>query len=389
MEVRIFDTTLRDGEQSPGAAMRADDRLRIATALDRAGVDVIEAGFPAASPTVAASVAEIAAAVRQAGVAALARASRGDIEKAWESIRHGQRPRIHTFIATSPIHMEHKLRMTPRQVLAAVDEAVRLASSLCADVEFSAEDATRSERDFLVEVFQTALDAGATTLNAPDTVGYTQPDEYASLIEDLRGRIRGSERAVFSVHCHDDLGSAVANSLAAVRAGAGQIECTVNGIGERAGNCAMEEVLAALWIRNDIYGADVRFDMQAIPALSRMVARATHMPVQKHKAVVGANAFAHESGIHQDGVLKHRSTYEILPAEMLGRSAARLHLGRQSGRHAIRVRLEQLGYAFDKEELDAFYRAFLDVANAKREVTDADLREIASRAQAQRLVQSA
>ncbi|TAM89169.1 2-isopropylmalate synthase [bacterium] len=379
MEIRVFDTTLRDGEQSPGAAMRATDRLRIARALDRAGVDVIEAGFSAASPAVAASVAEIASQVSRAGVAALARTVESDIRAAWESIRHARAPRIHTFIATSPIHMEHKLRMTPRQVLAAVESSVRTARSLCADVEFSAEDATRSDHDFLIEIFQTALDAGATTLNVPDTVGYTQPHEYAALITLLRERVRGSERAAFSVHCHDDLGLAVANTLAAVRAGARQIECTVNGIGERAGNCALEETLAAMRVRQDVYGAEVRFDMAGIPALSRMVARATHMPVQKHKAVVGANAFAHESGIHQDGVLKHRSTYEVLPAEMLGQRAARLHLGRQSGRHAIRVRLEQLGYAFEKPELDRFYLSFLEMANTKREITDTDLRAMANR----------
>ncbi|TAM59852.1 2-isopropylmalate synthase [bacterium] len=378
MKVRVFDTTLRDGEQSPGAAMRAADRLRIARALDRAGTDVIEAGFSAASPAVAASVAEIAASVTHSTVASLARAVDGDIHAAWESLRHARAPRIHVFIATSPIHMEHKLRMTPRQVLAAVERSVRSAHTLCPDVEFSAEDATRSERDFLVEVFQTALDAGALTLNVPDTVGYTQPHEYAALISYLREHVRGSERAIFSVHCHDDLGLAVANTLAAVRAGARQIECTVNGIGERAGNCALEETLAAMRVRQDVYGAEVDFDMAAIPALSRMVARATHMPVQKHKAVVGANAFAHESGIHQDGVLKHRATYEVLPAELLGRQAARLHLGRQSGRHAIRVRLEQLGYAFEQSEMERFYQSFLELANTKREITDADLRVMAN-----------
>src|SRR5579872_4369187 len=379
MEVLIFDTTLRDGEQSPGAAMRSTDRLRIACALDRAGADVIEAGFPAASPSVAASVAEIAGNVKRAAVAALARAKESDIRTAWESIRHARRPRIHTFIATSPIHMEHKLRMTPREVLASVVESVRAARALCDDVEFSAEDATRSDREFLVEIFQAALDAGATTLNVPDTVGYTQPHEYASLISHLRERLRGSERVVFSVHCHDDLGLAVANTLSAVRAGARQVEGTINGIGERAGNCALEEVIAAMRVRNDVYDAEVRFDMQAIPALSRMVSRATRMPVQKHKAVVGANAFAHESGIHQDGVLKHRSTYEILPAEMLGRQAAQLHLGRQSGRHAIRARLERLGYTFDKPELDRLYETFLEMANTKHEITDADLHAMVRR----------
>ncbi|MDE2571967.1 MAG: 2-isopropylmalate synthase [bacterium] len=389
MEVRIFDTTLRDGEQSPGAAMRPSDRLRIGRALDRAGVDVIEAGFPAASPAVAASVAEIAAVVKRATVAALARAHDGDIAAAWDAIRRARNPRIHTFIATSPIHMEHKLRMEPRQVLAAVKNAVRGARALCHDVEFSAEDATRSDREFLVEVFQTAVDNGATTLNLPDTVGFTQPDEYRDLIAFLRRRVRGSERAVFSVHCHNDLGSAVANTLAAIRGGAGQVECTINGIGERAGNCALEEVLAALCIRRDIYDVDVRVEMQAIPALSKMVARATGMPLQKNKAVVGANAFAHESGIHQDGVLKHRATYEVVPAELLGRRAANLHLGRQSGRHAIRVRLERLGYSFEKPELDAFYRSFLEMANTKREITDADLRTIAGRIPAPQLAQMA
>ena len=373
----IFDTTLRDGEQSPGAAMTAADRLQIARELESAGVGVIEAGFPASSPAVEESIAEIARNVTACAVAALARALPSDIDCAWRSICRARRPRIHTFIATSRLHMERKLRMSPEAVIAAAAEAVRYARRYTADVEFSAEDATRSDPEFLARVLSAAIDAGAAVVNVPDTVGYMLPDEYAALLRTLLRTVRGIDRVVLSAHCHDDLGLAAANTLAAIVAGARQVEVTVNGIGERAGNCALEEVVTALRVRPEPFPTRTGFDTTRLPALSALVARATRMPVQKNKAVVGENAFAHEAGIHQDGVLKDRSTYEIIDAGLVGRAGGVLHLGRQSGRHALRSRLRCLGYAIDEAALERAYGTFLRRASAIARVDDDDLHAIA------------
>jgi 2-isopropylmalate synthase len=374
--VRIFDTTLRDGEQSPGAAMTAASRLRIAGMLADSGVDVIEAGFPAASPIVRESVSQIAKKVRGATIAALARCIQQDVDAAARALQSAQRPRIHVFLATSPVHLRHKLRMSEERALSVVSEMVAYARHRCDDVEFSAEDATRSDRAFLSRVYSAAIAAGASTINVPDTVGYATPFELGDLVSYLRGSVRGIENAAISVHTHDDLGMATANALAAVEAGASQVECTVNGIGERAGNAALEEVAVALRTRRDRYGADTRFDIGAIGKLSRAVSRATRMPVQKNKAIVGQNAFAHESGIHQDGVLKERTTYEIVDPKSVGAASA-LPLGRNSGRHAVFERARRIGLVFDDDGRRRFYEAFIDFAQRKRTVRDADLLALA------------
>jgi 2-isopropylmalate synthase len=375
--IEIFDTTLRDGEQSPGAAMTQPARLRIARMLAEAGVDTIEAGFPAASPAVARSVAQIAKRVRSTRIAALARCTSADIDAAAEALRDAAAPRIHTFLATSPIHLQHKLRISPDAALQAVDDGVRRARRRCGDVEFSAEDATRSEPAFLARVFSTAIAAGARTINVPDTVGYATPGEMSALIAYLFANVRGIEEVAVSVHTHDDLGLATANALAAIAAGATQVECTVNGIGERAGNCALEEVAVNLRTRSDLYGCEVAFDMRSIRALSDAVARATRMRVQKNKAVVGANAFAHESGIHQDGVIKERSTYEIIDPSSIG-GTTELPLGRNSGRTALFHRAARLGLEFDEAGRTQFARAFADFAERRRVVSDADLIALAN-----------
>ncbi|RMH52852.1 MAG: 2-isopropylmalate synthase [Zetaproteobacteria bacterium] len=370
----IFDTTLRDGEQSPGCSMNSAEKLQVALALEQLGVDVIEAGFPAASPDDFASVQQIAGTVRAARIAGLARALERDIRSAGEAIKPaGDRGRIHTFIATSPIHMEAKLRMTPDEVVERAVEAVRLARSLAPEVEFSAEDAGRSELDFLCRIVEAAIDAGATIINIPDTVGYMTPDEFGGRIRTLIDRVPNADKAVFSVHCHNDLGLAVANSLAAVENGARQVECTINGLGERAGNAALEEIVMILRTRRDRYDIDTGIDTTRIVPTSRLVAKITGSPVQPNKAIVGANAFAHESGIHQDGMLKHHETYEIMTPESVGWSTTRIVLGKHSGRAALAARYRELGVELDRRRIDALFARFKELADKKKEVFDEDL----------------
>ncbi len=370
----IFDTTLRDGEQSPGASMTKEEKLRIARQLERMRVDVIEAGFAAASPGDFEAVRAVAEAIKESTVCSLARANAADIERAAEAIRPAKRQRIHTFIATSPIHMEKKLRMTPDEVVAQAVEAVRLARRFTDDVEFSAEDAGRSELDFLCRIFEAVIEAGATTLNVPDTVGYTLPHEYAEKIRRLIERVPNSDKVIWSVHCHNDLGLAVANSLAAVLAGARQVECTINGLGERAGNAALEEIVMAVRTRQDAFPCDTRIDTTQIVPTSKLVSTITGFPVQPNKAIVGANAFAHESGIHHDGVLKHRETYEIMRAEDVGWTTNKIVLGKHSGRRAFRARLEELGIEIASEEqLNQAFARFKELADKKHEIFDEDL----------------
>ncbi len=375
--IRIFDTTLRDGEQSPGCSMNLNEKLALARQLAKLGVDVIEAGFPIASEGDLESVKAISREIRGPVICALARTSPADIEHALEALHPASRPRVHTFIATSDIHLEHKLRMSREQVLEEIDRAVRQARGHCDDVEFSAEDATRSDRDFLVQAFTTALEAGASTLNVPDTVGYTTPSEYYDLIRFLREHVPGSEAAVFSLHCHNDLGLAVANSLAAIRAGARQVECTVNGIGERAGNTAMEELVMALKTRRDEFaGLDTNVATTEIYPSSRLLSSITGVPVQPNKAIVGDNAFAHEAGIHQDGVLKSAITYEIMTPQSIGRASNELVLGKHSGRHAFRERLLELGYELEGDEFQDAFRRFKDLADKKKSIYNEDLEAI-------------
>lgn len=375
----IFDTTLRDGEQSPGAAMTREDKLRIARQLERLGVDVIEAGFAAASEGDFAAIRAIAETIENSTVCSLARANERDVRRAGEAIAPAARKRIHTFIATSPIHMEKKLRMTPDEVVDHAVKAVKLARTYTDDVEFSAEDAVRSEIDFLVRIFEAAIDAGATTLNVPDTVGYSTPAEWGARMAELIRRTRGSDRVIWSTHCHNDLGMAVANSLSAVLAGARQVECTINGLGERAGNAALEEVVMAVRTRQDVFGLDTRIDATQIVPISKLVSTITGYPVQPNKAIVGANAFAHESGIHQDGVLKHRETYEIMRAEDVGWTTNKLSLGKLSGRNAFRSRLTELGIDLASEEaLNDAFRRFKDLADKKREIFDEDIQALVS-----------
>ena len=383
--VRIFDTTLRDGEQSPGATLTSAEKVEIARGLARLGVDVIEAGFPAASPDDLEGVRRIAIEVGDPlegeaelsrpvpVICGLARASRKDIDAAWEAVRHAARPRIHTFLATSPIHMRYKLRMDPEEVVDQVRETVAYARSLCADVEFSPEDAGRSDPDFLYLVLGEAIKAGATTLNIPDTVGYTTPEEFGGMIRGILANTPGVENVVVSVHCHDDLGLATANALAGIQAGARQVEVTVNGIGERAGNTSLEEVVMALLTRRAVFGLETGVDTTQIARLSRMVSNYTGIPVQPNKAVVGANAFAHEAGIHQDGMLKHNQTYEIMRPETVGLNRSRLVLGKHSGRHALKAHLEEMGYQLSQDELDSAFQRYKELADKKKAITDADL----------------
>ncbi len=375
----IFDTTLRDGEQSPGAAMTRDEKVRIARQLEKMRVDVIEAGFAAASNGDFESVRAVADAVKDSTVCSLARANEKDIARAGEAIQPAKSGRIHTFIATSPIHMEKKLRMTPDQVVEQAVRAIGWARQYTDDVEFSAEDAGRSEIDFLCRVFDEVIKAGAKTLNVPDTVGYNTPEQYAALIRSLIERVPNADKVVWSVHCHNDLGLAVSNSLAAVLAGARQVECTINGLGERAGNAAMEEVVMAVRTRPDIFPVTTRIDTTQIVPASKLVSQITGYPVQPNKAVVGANAFAHESGIHQDGVLKHRETYEIMRAEDVGWTTNRLTLGKLSGRNALRARLQELGVVIESEEqLNAAFARFKELADKKQEIFDEDLQALMS-----------
>jgi 2-isopropylmalate synthase len=378
--VRIFDTTLRDGEQSPGASLDAAEKLEIARQLARLGVDIIEAGFPAASPGDAEAVRRIATEVgnsrdgaRVPIIAGLARANATDIDTCWDAIRPAAHPRIHTFLATSDIHLEHKLKMTREQVVARVGEMVARAKKYCDDVEFSPEDAGRSDPEFLYRVLEVAINAGATTLNIPDTVGYTTPEEFGALIAGVIANTPGANRVVISAHCHDDLGLATANTLAGIRAGARQVEVTVNGIGERAGNTALEEVVMALRTRHAVYGLATGIDTTQIARTSRLVSNYTSIPVQPNKAIVGANAFAHEAGIHQDGMLKHRLTYEIMRPETVGVAQSNLVLGKHSGRHALQVRLTELGYALSDSDLQQAFQRFKELADKKKVVTDADL----------------
>jgi 2-isopropylmalate synthase len=376
--LRIFDTTLRDGEQSPGCSMSQPQKLRFAHALAELKVDVIEAGFPFASIGDFESVARIASEVKGPIIAGLARAQASDIERCWEAVKNASKPRIHTFLATSPIHREHKLRMSTDQVIKQAVQAVKLARSLCADIEFSAEDATRSEPEFLAEVLEAVLEAGASTLNIPDTVGYTTPEEYGALIRFLRQNVKGIERATISTHCHDDLGLAVANSLAAVQAGARQVECTINGVGERAGNASMEEIVMAIRTRASMFDVRTNIDTQRLYPTSRLFSTLTGMAVARNKAIVGDNAFAHESGIHQHGMLQNRATYEIMKPEDVGVSVSSLVLGKHSGRHALRDRLKALGLAIDETRMDDVFTKFKALADKKKEVFDADLEAIAA-----------
>jgi 2-isopropylmalate synthase len=383
--VRIFDTTLRDGEQSPGATMTSAEKLEVARMLKRLGVDVIEAGFPAASPDDLAAVQQIATVVGnpESGetvptICGLARANEKDITKAWEGVKSALKPRIHTFIATSDIHMEYKLKMSREQVLEKTREAVTYACSLCQDVEFSPEDAGRSEPTFLYQVLEIAIAAGATTLNIPDTVGYTMPEEFGALIAGIVANVKGIEKAIISVHCHNDLGLATANTLAGIRAGARQAEVTLNGIGERAGNTSLEEVVMALKTRKAIYGLDTGIDTTQIMRTSKLVSNYTGILVQPNKAVVGANAFSHEAGIHQDGMLKNELTYEIMRPEMVGAVKTQLVLGKHSGRHALKIRMEELGYSLNEQELQQLFERFKNLADKKKQVTDVDLEALVS-----------
>jgi 2-isopropylmalate synthase len=371
--VVIFDTTLRDGEQAPGASMSLAQKLEVAAALQALRVDVIEAGFPAASDGDFQAVQAVARRIRGASVCGLARALPADIARAWEALREAEKPRLHVFLATSPIHRQHKLRLSQEQVLRRAVEAVAFARTLCEDVEFSAEDASRTEPDFLAAVVEAVIDAGATTVNIPDTVGYAVPDQFGGIISMLRQRVRNIERAVLSVHCHDDLGFSVANSLAAVKAGARQIECTVNGIGERAGNASLEEVVMALRTRPDWFNAHTGIQARELCAASATVARATGFFVPRNKAVVGENAFAHESGIHQHGMIADASTYEIMKPQDVGRGATRLVLGKHSGRHSVRLRLSQLGAMLSESDFERLFERYKALADRKKEVYDGDL----------------
>ena len=377
--VAIFDTTLRDGEQSPGFSMTLEEKVTMARALAELQVDVIEAGFPISSPGDGAAVAAVAREIRGPVIAALARAAPEDIDAAAEALRGAERPRIHTFIATSEVHMRSKLRKTPDEVVADAAAAVRRARCYVPEVEFSAEDASRSDPDFLVRVFAAAVAAGATTINIPDTVGYATPDQFAALVRRVREEVPGIEQVTVSVHCHDDLGLAVANSLAAVQAGARQVECTVNGIGERAGNAALEEVVMALVVRRDVFGVEVGVRTQGIYGASRMLEAITGVAVPPNKAIVGANAFAHEAGIHQHGVIVNPLTYEIMRPEDVGVPASRLVMGKHSGRHAFARVLAEQGVHLPEEALDRAFAAFKALADRRKRVTVEELVALARR----------
>ena len=371
--IKIFDTTLRDGEQSPGASMNLVEKLEVAQLLADMGVDIIEAGFPIASPGDFESVKQIAQTVRGSTICGLARCNDKDIDTAWEAVKYAPQARIHVFLATSAIHREFKLRMTPDEILARAVAGVKRAASYCDDIEFSPEDACRTEHDFLCRVVEAAIDAGATTVNIPDTVGYATPDEIYTRFKMLRDRVPNIDKAVLSTHCHDDLGLAVANSLAAVAAGAGQIECTINGIGERAGNAALEEVVMAMKTRSDFYRCRTHIDSKRLVPASRLVSKTTGIQVQRNKAIVGRNAFAHESGIHQDGMLKERSTYEIMRPDEVGFSKTDLVLGKHSGRAALADRAKNLGFTLTGEQLQEVFEQFKILADKKKEIYDGDI----------------
>ncbi len=374
--ITVFDTTLRDGEQSPGCSMNVSEKLRMAHQLDRLGVDVIEAGFPVASEGDFQAVQAIAASIRRPVIAGLARACSGDIERAWQALKSAARPRIHVFLATSDIHLKYKLRISREQCLEQARNAVRLAKSFCDEVEFSPEDATRTDLEFLCQVVEAVVEAGATTVNIPDTVGYSMPAEFGELIQTLRQRVPGIENITVSAHCHNDLGLAVANSLAAIAAGARQVECTINGIGERAGNAALEEIAMAMRVRPDRYAYDTDIVSEQLFAASQLLSEVTGVPVQPNKAIIGRNAFAHEAGIHQDGVLKNPLTYEIMTPQSVGVPDSTLVLGKHSGRHALSLRCAQLGYEFERRELDDIYRRFVVLADRIKHVEEHHLVEL-------------
>ena len=372
-QVIIFDTTLRDGEQAPGATMNTAEKMRLARQLEKLGVDAIEAGFPAASPGDFEAVKLIAEKIRNTQVTALARASKEDIDRAWGAIKEAAHPRIHTFIATSDIHLEHKLKMTRDQVIDAGVEAIRYAKTYTDNVEFSAEDGSRSDRDFLCRIFEAVIEAGATTVNLPDTVGYAMPDEFSHLVSYIRQYTPNLHGAVLSVHCHNDLGLATANTLAGLKAGARQAEVTINGIGERAGNTSLEEVVMGLYTRKDLLGLNTNIHAAEIHSTSRLVSMVTGIVVQPNKAVVGANAFSHEAGIHQDGILKNPMTYEIMKPETIGLTRNRLVLGKHSGRHAFKQKLQELGYELSEEELNKLFKKFKELADKRKEILDEDI----------------
>ncbi len=375
-QVSIFDTTLRDGEQSPGCSMTWVEKVRLAQALDGLGVDVIEAGFPIASEGDFQAVQAVANAVRRPIIAALARCCRDDIERAWQALAGAAHPRIHTFLATSDIHLQHKLKVSRRECIEQARDSVKLAKSYCQDVEFSAEDATRSDRDFLCEVLEAVVEAGATTINIPDTVGYSIPTEIAEMIQTVRQRVRGIDQVTVSTHCHNDLGLAVANSLAAVGAGARQVECTINGIGERAGNASLEELVMAMRVRADRYPYYTSIVSKQLFPASQLLSETVGFAVQPNKAIVGRNAFAHEAGIHQDGMLKNPLTYEIMTPQSVGVPGTSFILGKHSGRHALVQRCEGLGFHLERKELDHVYRQFLALADNAKTVEDSCIVEI-------------
>ena len=368
--ITVFDTTLRDGEQSPGCSMNVHEKVRLALQLDRLGVDVIEAGFPIASDGDFAAVKSVAAAVPRPIIAGLARAAKHDIERAAHALEAAVRPRIHVFLATSDIHLQHKLRISRQQCLQQAHDMVRYAKGFCSDVEFSPEDATRTDPEFLFQVLEAVIEAGATTVNIPDTVGYTVPAEFGALIQGIRQRVKGIEKAVISTHCHNDLGLAVANSLAAIAAGARQVECTINGIGERAGNASLEEIVR---VRADKYPYETQIATEQLYPTSQLLEEITGIAVQPNKAIIGRNAFAHEAGIHQDGMLKNPLTYEIMTPKSVGVPDSKLVLGKHSGRHALSLRCEQLGYRFERRELDEIYRRFVVLADEVKHVHDHQL----------------
>ncbi len=385
----IFDTTLRDGEQSPGASMTRDEKVRIAKMLEKMRVDVIEAGFAIASQGDFEAVRAVAEVIKDSRVCSLARAIKGDIERAGEAIKPANAGRIHTFIATSPIHMKYKLQMEPPKVLEQAVAAIKLARQFTDDVEFSLEDASRSEFEFMCRIIESVIDAGARTINLPDTVGYGEPGEYGLLFRRLIEAVPNSDKAIFSTHCHNDLGLAVANSLSAVMHGARQVECTINGLGERAGNAALEEIVMAVKTRKDVMPVETNIDISHIVPTSRLVSSITGFPVQPNKAIVGANAFAHESGIHQDGILKHRETYEIMRAEDVGWNTNKLVLGKHSGRAAVKARFESLGITFaDVDALNAAFAKFKDLADKKHDIFDEDLQALVSDVQPQAVIET-
>lgn len=376
--VHIFDTTLRDGEQSPGYSMNLEEKLQLAKQLEKMRVDVIEGGFPIASEGDFVAVREVAKQVKTSTVAGLCRTRKPDIDRAYEALKHAENPRIHTFIATSDIHLKYKLQMSRDEVIESAVEAVKHARSLVNEVEFSAEDSSRSEREFLFEVIEAVIKAGAKVINIPDTVGYAVPWEYGDLIKQIRENVPNIDEAILSVHCHNDLGVAVANSLAAVMNGAQQVECTINGIGERAGNASMEEIVMALKTRKNFFDIDTQIVTEEIYPTSQLLAQITGNGVQPNKAIVGANAFAHEAGIHQHGVLKNPMTYEIMTPQSVGLEHNKIVLGKHSGRYALKVRLEELGVELDKEKLNEVYKRFTDLADQKKKITDEDLLAISA-----------